>query len=597
MSRGFTFPDVVLEQHLAVLGKTGAGKSHTARLVIEQAVATGARVCILDPIKSDWWGLTSSTDGRQAGLPFRILGGPHGHVPLHSSAGKAIADVVATGALPLSIVDMADFEPGGSSRFFVDFAQTLLRKMRGVVYLVLEEAHLFAPKERSGIGQESLAIHWAKTLATAGRSKGIRLVLVTQRTQALHNALLGSCDTVIAHRLTAPADQAPVISWLKANTSKSVLEQVTSSLSSLKTGEGWICAGEAKLFSRVHFPRITTYDNTATPTGAGETHEVTTAAVDADQLRALIGTAVEQAKQDDPKELRRLLALASKEAAASATRISELEATLARTASASPAATQDVPVLTEADRTIVQDLAAALAETRRLATVNTAFDVDDLLAQIRARLEQFKADVATEMHDVAAAMNAAMADPGFQRILDRLLACQPETRTFGRRFEALAARPAPARREGPASAGLEGAQQAILDVIAMLGVRGITPTRETVARWLAIHPNGGRYGSNLAFLRANDYLEGCELTAKGHAAARALETGLEAAKRPLDGSQAQIVDVLALHDGKRFTRETLAKALGLHPNGGRYGSNLARLRTMGLIPERGDIYLTDGARR
>jgi DNA helicase HerA-like ATPase len=72
---------------------------------------------------------------------------------------------------------MADFEPGGQAKFFIDFAPTLLRQMRGVVYLVIEEAHLFAPKERSGIGAENLSIHWAKTLATAGRSKGVRLIL------------------------------------------------------------------------------------------------------------------------------------------------------------------------------------------------------------------------------------------------------------------------------------------------------------------------------------------------------------------------------------------------------------------------------------
>jgi len=49
------------------------------------------------------------------------------------------------------------------------------KRMRGVVYLVLEEAHEFAPKERTGIGAESMAIHYAKQLATAGRSKGIRI--------------------------------------------------------------------------------------------------------------------------------------------------------------------------------------------------------------------------------------------------------------------------------------------------------------------------------------------------------------------------------------------------------------------------------------
>lgn len=86
-----TLPHEILLQHLAVLGKTGSGKTSTAKLAIEQAVAEGARVCVLDPIKSDWWGLTSSANGKHAGLPFHILGGPHGHVPLHSAAGKALS--------------------------------------------------------------------------------------------------------------------------------------------------------------------------------------------------------------------------------------------------------------------------------------------------------------------------------------------------------------------------------------------------------------------------------------------------------------------------------------------------------------------------
>lgn len=300
--------DIILGSHSAVVGKTGAGKSSTAKLLVEHAAKLNGRVCVLDPIKSDWWGLISSSDGKRAGLPFDILGGPRGHVPLHSASGKAIAEVVASGDLPLSVVDMADFEPGGQARFFVDFAPALLRKMRGVVYLVIEEAHLFAPKERSGLGSENMAIHWAKTLATAGRSKGIRLIVLTQRTQALHNAILGSCETLLAHRLSAPADQEPIMKWLKANCPKDVAETVASSLSSLKTGEAWVCSGEAKVFEKKMFPKIKTYDNTATPTNDSGAHDVKTAAIDKDKLRSLIGEAVKEAEANDPKLLKAKIA-------------------------------------------------------------------------------------------------------------------------------------------------------------------------------------------------------------------------------------------------------------------------------------------------
>lgn len=419
----YAIPPEVLLQHVAILGKTGAGKSSTAKLAIEQVVADGARVCVLDPIKSDWWGLTSSADGKRGGLPFHILGGPHGHVPLHSAAGRAIADVVATGALPLSIIDMADFEPGGQAKFFVDFAPTLLRKMRGVVYLVIEEAHLFAPKERSGVGAENMSIHWAKTIATAGRSKGVRLVLLTQRTQALHNALLGSCDTLIAHRLTAPADQDPVVKWLKANTSKEILEQVSGSLASLKTGEGWICSGEAKLFERRHFPRIHTYDNTATPTGEGETREIKTAPVDPEKLRAIIGDAVEQAKQDDPRELRRKIADLTRE-------LTTVKKSADYSKTIPPGEkVKEKLVLTDADRELLARLADGLLNIREFLELGHAHLYDEAHEKMMRTLEAFRQDSHDDIAKMRAEFERRIDGKTFQKIIGKLAAV-PATTTY-----------------------------------------------------------------------------------------------------------------------------------------------------------------------
>lgn len=300
----FPIPDAALEQHSAYLGKTGSGKTTTCKLVVEHLVAKGARVCVLDPIKSDWWGLTSSADGKQPGLPFHILGGPRGHVPLHAGAGAAIGEIVARGDLPLSILDMAQFEPGGLLRFFNDFAPALMRNMTGVLHLVLEEAHEFAPKERAGIGNENMAIHYSKKLATAGRSMGIRLLVLTQSVQQLHNRVLGSCETMVAHRFTTPADQKPVKDWLKANMDKATFDRVSDSMASLKTGAGWICSGELQIAKLVSFPRLTTFDNSATPTATRGAVEVKTAAIDTDALRALVGEAVKQAEENDPKTLK-----------------------------------------------------------------------------------------------------------------------------------------------------------------------------------------------------------------------------------------------------------------------------------------------------
>lgn len=303
------FPEAILRDHTAILGMTGSGKSTTARDLVEQVVPSGSRVCILDTVKSDWWGITSSADGKRAGLPFTIIGGPHGHLPLTRHMGKAIAEVVATGALPLTIIDMADFGPGDLSHFFVEFAPVLMRKMKGVLYLILEEAHEIAPKERAGFKQENMGVYWAKKLATAGRTKGLRLIPISQRVQALHNAVLGSCQTLIVHNMTAPADQEPVIKWAKGNIKDPALRRrVEESLSELPTGTGWMCSGKAKIFELVKFPKAKTFDNTATPEDDSEIQEVKTATVDTEQLRKILADSVKEAEANDPTALKRRIA-------------------------------------------------------------------------------------------------------------------------------------------------------------------------------------------------------------------------------------------------------------------------------------------------
>lgn len=426
MSDHNLFSKEILANHVAVLGKTGSGKTSTLKLLVEQVATDGARVCVLDPIKSDWWGLTSSASGKRAGLPFYILGGPRGHVPLHSSAGSAIGELVADGTMPLSIIDMADFEPGGLQRFFVEFAPALLRKMRGVVHLVIEEAQEFAPKELAGIGRESLGIHWAKKLAVAGRSKGIRLAVGTHRVQSLHNALLGSCETVIVHRITLPADQEPVVKWLRTNVAdKERRAEIEGSMSSLPTGTAWMCSGEAEVFQRVKFPRIKTFDNSATPTADTPSQDkIVTNQVPIDRLREIIGDAVKQAEDNDPKALRKRVA----ELTAENKRLEDAKTRLVADRAATPQAAPTAPVIdkaavmksvqdgfTRSARTLLEPLqqAARFAAEQWATKLSAGFD-GILRAMLAAEGNVTKTDVAKHLmpnHRPLGASPAAVARP------------------------------------------------------------------------------------------------------------------------------------------------------------------------------------------
>jgi DNA segregation ATPase FtsK/SpoIIIE-like protein len=42
-------PEKILDQHLVVLGKTGAGKSSKLRHVVEHLLTHKKRVCVIDP--------------------------------------------------------------------------------------------------------------------------------------------------------------------------------------------------------------------------------------------------------------------------------------------------------------------------------------------------------------------------------------------------------------------------------------------------------------------------------------------------------------------------------------------------------------------
>lgn len=582
----FKFPAGVLAQHTAVLGKTGSGKTSTAKLMVEQVVAGDARVCVLDPIKSDWWGLTSSVDGKRAGLPFQILGGPRGHVPLHSSSGKAIGEIVASGALPLSIVDMADFEPGGQAKFFVDFAPTLIRKMRGVVYLVMEEAHLFAPKERSGIGSENMSIHWAKTMATAGRSKGIRLILVTQRTQALHNALLGSCETMIAHRMSAPADQEPVVKWLKANTDKATTEKVAGSLSSIPTGSGWLCSGEEKIFELVKFPRIHTYDNSATPTGDAAIGEVKTAAVDPEKLRAIIGDAVKTAEANDPAALKKQIAELQRQNKNVNDQLAKLGDLKFSPDVAAIQKEEWRKGLTAGRAEIVDQLevyygsldswARKLYEHAKDMPTRPTFKIK--LGDVPARLERY------EPRPTSAAESRVLR----QRMLDTI----PERKTAADH----------AKHNGDAR--ISRPQQVILDQLAVLKDREIYPaSRATLAAFCKVSPSSSGYEKNLSALKTLgmiDYPRQGEVafTDEGQAAAAApFDDGTPAADFWLaivNEPKAKILRALITEHPTAMSRRAIAQKADVSESSSGFEKNLSQLKTLGAVeyPMSGVVALT-----
>ena len=548
-------PEAVTETFGLVAGR-GAGKSNAAAVFAEELFTAKLPFVVIDPVRA-WWGLRSSADGKGPGLAIPIFGGRHGDVPLERGGGQLVADLVVDQRLSC-VLDLSDFESEGAKKqFLLEFARRLYQRNEHPLHLFLEEADDYIPQKPMGRDEPFLLRAW-ENIVRRGRARGLGCTLITQRSAVLNKNVLTQVQTLIPMRTTGPQDIAAIREWVKYHQQADTLLE---SLPSLADGEAWIWSPHfLKKMVRVHFRRRATFDSGATPrASASPRPPATLADVNLDALKTKMAATIERAKQEDPRELRR--------------RIADLERERRRPPQGLTALRSvqriEVPVLRDRQ----------LARTEAL--VGRVEKIQERLTEVLGDTIKAMAETRDMIRGVVGNV-AARAAPGL-----RTEEGPPHAATYAR----------PARRAEGRSAERDGVQQRILDTIAMLGVRGIAVTRDTVARWMGIHPNGGRYLTSLAQLRAHDLLDGWHLTERGHAAAKAQETGEHAAFAALidDGKRTVLRALVEAH--MPLSREELAAKLGIHPNGGRFLTNLAWLRTMGLIPERGRIQATDALRR
>ena len=83
----------------------------------------------------------------------------------------------------------------------LDFSSAPEKKENPLVWLFIDEAHEFLPKEGKTIATDALV-----QLLREGRQPGISLVLATQQPGQIHRDVMTQSDIVIAHRVTSQPD-------------------------------------------------------------------------------------------------------------------------------------------------------------------------------------------------------------------------------------------------------------------------------------------------------------------------------------------------------------------------------------------------------
>jgi hypothetical protein len=555
--KGFALPDLVGET-LTILAKRDAGKSYTAKLIVEELLEHGRQVVVLDPI-GHWYGLRTLADGKP-GYPIIVMGGDnpaHRDVPLEPTSGKVIADFVVDERASV-VLDISPWSKGEQVRFVTDFASRLYQKNRSALALVCEEADMFAPQRP--FGEEARCLRAMQVLSKQGRGRGIGVISITQRPATLNKDVLTQSEMLIVLKVLAPQDRAAIHEWVKVAGDTDKEKVMMDSLASLPRGEGWVWSPPLDVFERVAFRRLRTLDTSKTPKfGEADTRPaVKLAEIDLKSLTTRIAETIEKAKAEDPATLRqKIIALEKQVKTAS---VSVFEPPSSRTHAIDPETLVEVRKMVPAFDALMKDVMsadteAAAALTQLVGLNHAPFsDVESRIRMARNSLSNVRLNhlglALTKLRDTVVRVADAIKDAAGGR------KTAAPTRIADTRE--LHHTPRPASR-GSGDATLKTMPRNMLTVIAQRG----KPLTKKQIRAFTGYADSGPTSSAFALLVSNGFVESVEgnkldITPAGLAALGAYE--------PLPTGRALRDQILAKPSLTKMEREMLTVLFEAYPH-------------------------------
>ena len=558
-------PDEALDKHVALLGMTGAGKSSVIRAaIVEPDLEADRRVIIITP-KDDWWGLRLSKTGKSKGFDIPIFGGWHGDYPLNVKDAALLAEAYAT-MKGSAIFVTSRLSVQDRARWFSAFAETILSKNKGWARLVIDEAHVFMPKQGGkGGGAIPAALHAGNELVSQGRSLGLRIVLASQRSAKLHNDALTQCSCLIAMLLMAPHDRDAVKDWIEDQADPVKGKEIVASLANLEAGQAWVWAPRAKMLEKIQFPMPRTFDSSAAPDdGATDGPQLTP--INLDALKGKLATVEAEKKANDPKELKTALAARDK------------EIVMLKTA-ASQAVVVDPQAIEAAEKRgfyhAEKKLRSALDRELRKHLKNT---LGILRGYARKFLEQIEGELeAVNVRETKAEPVTFTPTPTVQQF--RPFSTQP--------------RPHAPKQVNGDSEEITRPLQKIIDAVRWWNVMGIVaPSQSQVAFVAGYSHKSGTWATYLSQLRKSGLIEGSgELRLTGEGAALVNEPDAPPSGdhlraivlQKINGPLAKIMKPILNAYPEGLAQQDAGDQAGYSSSSGTWATYLSRLRSLDLI--------------
>jgi hypothetical protein len=532
ISDSMALPDEAVTETFAMLAKRGMGKSNAAVVMAEEMTRGGEQWIAIDP-KGDWWGVRSDAKGTGPGLSVPVFGGRHGDIPLESTAGTMLAHLIVDRSLTC-VLDVSLFSKAEQIRFVTDFAEALFKAAAddpAPRHLFVEEAEEFLPQRVDARSARMVGAY--SKIAKQGRTSGLGVTLITQRSASLNKDALSQTDTLILFRTVSPHDRKAVVAWAEHHAESL---EIASTLAQLAPGESWVLSpGFLGSIERVTWRRRRTFDSGATPAmgRAKRKAPVSLADINLAEIKEQMAETVERAKADDPKLLRK--------------RIADLERQIAN---ARPEV-REVEVITEVRVEVVP------------------LWVSDELRTLAARIEDLDPPPAPIAHPTPPTRPNPSPNIQYQR--DEPWA------------------------SGGSDAGLSGPQRKVLAVLATYGPvskRRLAMQAGYSAKGGAFNNTLSRLRTAGYIDRADPIgitWEGMDALGPFDPLPRG-QALVDHWLRQLTGPSRKVIEAL-MASGSPMTKAELADATGYESTGGAFNNTLSRLRTLELITKEQPIEL------
>lgn len=185
---------------IGLFASSGAGKGYLLGVLIEELIAAGYPVVMVDA-ESELWTF------RERGA--LVLGGPHGHAPFNPDAGAAIEAALsyALDTLTPLVFDLHGRSPNEVRTAFEAIATpywSLIEHTRRPAVLAITEAHLVAPQVLPrGASYDTELL---PRIQSGGRKRGAITIVETQRMAEIANAVIGHCNVRFVGRIDLEDD-------------------------------------------------------------------------------------------------------------------------------------------------------------------------------------------------------------------------------------------------------------------------------------------------------------------------------------------------------------------------------------------------------